>query len=99
VWHCSVAPLAGKLVTERQLRLLAYSHLRGVGDSSCEWVELSSRAFHLRRRLTAPEQLQTGDVMDLRGTEEGRLRFEALRESLPPPLVRMALEEIGVCGQ
>jgi len=70
-------------------------HLAAVGDRGHEWHEWTGHAYHVRRRLTAAEQLLVGDAVDLRGTAEGRLRFERLREQLPALAVRMAEQELS----
>lgn len=79
VWHCSAA--GGSVF---RLRAAVRLELSGVGDASLgEWTERSPHAFHLRRRLSADEQLLVGDVVDVRGIDEGRSRFLAMRAYLP----------------
>lgn len=59
--------------------------LDGVGDPTLgEWVEVGNTAMHLRRRLSALEQLAVGPVIDVRGTAEGNARVERARRFLPP---------------
>jgi hypothetical protein len=99
VWHCSVAPRPGKLVSERVLRLFAYHHLSGVGNSEREWIEVTPRAFHLRRQLTITEEAQIGPAVDCRGSEEARCRFEAVKAVLPPEAWAIALDEMKEAPQ
>jgi len=51
-------------------------------------------AYHVRRRLTAEEAGQVGGVLDLRGTAEGRARFDQVRCYLPLPALRFAALEV-----
>lgn len=48
-----------------------------------QWEEWSGFAYHVRRRLTAEEQKQVGDVVDVRGTEEGARRHASVLRFLP----------------
>ena len=58
------------------LRRFALEALEGVGDADLgEWEEWTGRAFHVRRRVSAVEQEQVGDAVDIRGTEEARRRI------------------------
>ena len=58
--------------------------LRGVGSIRLgEWIEEGNRALHMRRRLTETEQMQVGDVVDIRGTPEATERLAAVRQWLP----------------
>lgn len=58
--------------------------LEGVGDACAgQWEEYTGKAFHVRRRLTNAEQFLTGPVLDVRGTEEGRRRMNAVRIVAP----------------
>ena len=61
--------------------------LEGVGDASLgEWEEVTEKAYHVRRRLTAEEQAGVGDACDIRGTAEAEERLQRswkLVESLP----------------
>jgi hypothetical protein len=78
-----------------ELKRIAYRHLAGVGDMSREWHEWTGYAFHLRRRLTAAEQAAVGSAVDLRGTAEGRGRFDAIKASLPYHGMALAMQELG----
>jgi hypothetical protein len=95
VWHSSAAPLPGQRLRSGALRMLALRSLADVGDRVYEWDEWTSRAYHVRRRLTPDEQAVVGAVLDLRGTEEGWARWQAMRDHLPEPALRLALEELG----
>jgi hypothetical protein len=81
---------------EMLLRQVALRHLVGVGDRTHEWDEWSGYAYHIRRRLTDDEQNVIGPAIDLRGTSEARERFESIKDALPGPAIRIALEEIRV---
>ena len=84
MWHASIAP-QGIALAEGTLRRYAHSALTGVGDAALgEFEEYSGRAFHLRRRLSAEEQLLVGEVVDVRGTPEGERRLRPVRHLLPP---------------
>jgi hypothetical protein len=63
--------------------------LQGVGDSDIgEWMEMGRVAMHLRRRLSAVEQAESGLVMsDIRGTPEAERRLAVVRDRLPPGYV------------
>jgi hypothetical protein len=92
VWHASVAGSLIKAVLERE----AERQLAGVGDASLgEWRETGQKAVHIRRRLTAREQLLVGPVVDIRRSAEARMRAARLgaRLSMAPPEV--LAEEIG----
>jgi hypothetical protein len=91
VWHASVA---GPDLSSSTRRRLAFKALRGVGDPAAQWEERRPVAHHVRRRLRAEEAVDVGPVRDLRGTAEGRARFEALRLELPAAVWRIALEEL-----
>jgi hypothetical protein len=61
--------------------------LEGVGDSRLgEWIEQGStpNVVHLRRRLSVEEQSGVGPAVDVRGTDEARLRYAAVFRYLPP---------------
>lgn len=74
---------------------MARDVLFGYGDASAgEWVEDRPRAFHLRRRLTSAEQRHVGDALDCRNSEEGRMRYEAIKTFLPEAALPMVLEEL-----
>lgn len=69
---------------EATLRRFAERALGGVGDAALgEWSNWTGKAFHLRRRLSAEEHAQVGDVVDVRGTEEGERRIAAARRANP----------------
>lgn len=82
VWHVSVAPLRafyGATLCEKR----ALQALDGLGAPELgEWREWTGRAFHIRRRLTADEQLPVGPVVDIRRTPEARDRAAALPRKL-----------------
>lgn len=77
-----------------ELRRIACIHLAGAAPGLTGWWEQGEIAVHLRRRLSNEEQLLVGCAVDLRKTEEGVKRLEAIRDVLPPPAIRMALREI-----
>jgi hypothetical protein len=86
VWHASVAGSIIKAVLERE----ALHQLEGAGDTSLgEWREPGEKAFHVRRRLTGREQRAVGPVLDIRGSDEARMRASRLG-----PLLRLAPPEI-----
>lgn len=71
--------------------------LAGVGDAALgEWREWSGRAFHLRRRLSAREQLAVGPVVDIRRTPEARRRAERLGPLLAYVPADALAEELGL---
>jgi len=87
VWHASAAPLSGWPTDRSFLRSRAYEALAGVGDTNAgEWEDWTGRAFHLRRRLTDVEQVQVGDVLDIRGTKEAEARRALVLRFLPPDM-------------
>lgn len=88
VWHASVAGTIPAI-----LRSVALQQLEGVGDREHEWHEWTGRAYHIRRRLTAAEQEQTGPAVDCRGTAEWNRRYSDAAHKLPSVAKRMALEE------
>lgn len=58
--------------------------MAGVGDASLgEWVERTSKAVHVRRRISEKEQLLVGEVRDIRGTEEATSRLQILYAAAP----------------
>ncbi len=60
--------------------------LTDVGDADLgEWWERGSKPglVHLRRRLSAAEQALTGDVRDIRGMPEERIRMAVLLRDAP----------------
>lgn len=95
VWHVSVASPGFAL--RAQLEKECERQLAGVGDASRgEWREWTGRAFHLRRRLSAREQLSVGDVVDVRGTEEARRRYERLGPLLAYVPPEVLADELGI---
>jgi hypothetical protein len=53
----------------------ALAELDGLGDAGRgEWREWSGVAFHVRRRLSAVEELDVGPAVDIRGTREATSR-------------------------
>lgn len=93
VWHASAAKV-GRRPHKLELRSQALIALAGVGDKAAgEWHEWSGHAYHVRRRLTAAEQMVVGPVLDCRGTEEFRRRYEAVVDLLPPQALALAREE------
>ena len=49
--------------------------LAGLGDPRAgEWRERGERAFHIRRRLSDREMILVGPAVDIRGSEEARIR-------------------------
>ena len=92
VWHASVAGSIIKAVLWRE----AERQLAGVGDASLgEWRETGGVAVHLRRRLSGREQRAVGPVVDIRRSDEARMRAGRLgaRLSMAPPEV--LAEEVG----
>jgi hypothetical protein len=92
VWHASVAGSLIKAVLWQE----AERQLAGVGDPLLgEWRETTAKAVHLRRRLSEREQRAVGPVVDIRGSDEARMRAARLgaRLSMAPPDV--LAEEIG----
>jgi hypothetical protein len=90
VWHASVAPRPGVSVAgldplgRALLESRARDLLEGVGDAKRgEWVEVSARAIHVRRRLSADEERLVGPAIDIRGTPEVEQRLCAVRAILP----------------
>lgn len=58
---------------------LARDAIAGVGSPSLgEWVEMGTKAVHVRRRLSEREQLSVGPVSDVRGTDEALRRVARL---------------------
>lgn len=63
VWHVSVSR-----GTAQAQRLKALAILFGRGDSARgEWWEVGHLATHLRRRLSADEEVLVGPAVDIRG--------------------------------
>jgi hypothetical protein len=93
VWHASVAGLRRR-PHKLEMRGRALVALAGVGDKTLgEWHEWTGRAYHVRRRLTAEEQSLVGEAIDLRGTDEWAIRYEAAKAMLPAPMSRLAFAE------
>lgn len=70
--------------------------LVGVGDPARgEWFEWTGRAFHVRRRLGAREDLRVGPVVDVRGTDEARRRAAALGDLIRVAPAEVLAEELG----
>ena len=67
------------------LRSHAMSALDGVGDRTLgEWEEWTGRSYHIRRRLTAADQILVGPVVDIRADQsEVRRRLYPVRHLLP----------------
>ena len=93
MWHASVAPVRQRFpaaVGEQLARL----ELEGVGDARLgEWVERTRVAVHVRRRLSAAEQVVVGPVVDVRGTAEAHQRFATMVNLLPVGWEPMAADE------
>lgn len=86
VWHVSV-----KHPTRAREETIARDELAGVGDATLgEWLEVTERATHLRRRLSSTEEAVTGPLLDIRGTKEAWWRWESIpakvRRIFPEPL-------------
>lgn len=96
VWHASAAHPDRKVRRKAALRALA-----GVGNARLgEWHEDSPRAYHVRRRLSLLEQQHVGEVLDLRGTVESRVRLDRFMSAMAghPSIEIMrqaALEELS----
>ena len=83
MWHSSVARHSPS-VTDEALELCARLALEGVGDAGRgEWIEVSPRAVHVRRRISVAEERRVPDVCDIRGTLEVAQRLKAVRHVLP----------------
>ena len=96
VWHASVAALPQVKPIEKYLRRAARKALGGVGDEELgEWTEFTGFCFHLRRRLSAEEQIIVGEVVDVRGTPEALRRFELMKPHIRGPFIELAVEELG----
>ncbi len=58
-----------------------------MGDATLgEWEEWSGKAYHLRRRLSRKEQSLVGNVVDVRGTAEGKRRYTTVLRYIPPAM-------------
>lgn len=97
VWHASVG-LGGRDIRgyERQLIQIAqHTVLHGVGDAALgEWIEYSTRAMHVRRRLTPDEAQAVGPTRDVRGTAEGERRYATMERYIAPDLRAWVREEL-----
>lgn len=95
VWHASIAGSIIKAVLWRE----AERQLAGVGDASLgEWREVGDKAVHLRRRLSEREQRSVGPVLDIRRSDEARMRAGRVSHLLrlaPPELLE---DELGLAG-
>lgn len=70
--------------------------LDGVGDESLgQWEERGERAWHIRRRLSAEEEVTIGPACDIRKSREGQERLTRAWPWLPENLRSMAREEIA----
>jgi hypothetical protein len=81
VWHASASAM-----TIPTAWAMAERALDGVGDPALgEWREESTRAVHLRRRLSDAERELGGGlvVRDIRGTDEERNRRRAVLRDAP----------------
>lgn len=94
MWHASIAPAGNASLPKALYKKMARKVLSGIGDASAgEWEEWGN-AYHLRRRLSAQEQVQIGPTRDLRGTEEGWARLRAIEDDLRFEVRLMALAEL-----
>lgn len=95
VWHASVAGSIIKAVLERE----AERQLLGVGDATLgEWREVGNKAFHIRRRLSEREQRRVGPAVDIRRSDEARMRAGRVAHLLrlaPPEVLE---DELGLAG-
>jgi hypothetical protein len=74
----------------------AERQLAGLGDaSSGEWREASTKAVHLRRRLSEREQRAIGPAVDIRGSDEARIRAARLGSLLRLVPVEVLDDELG----
>jgi hypothetical protein len=96
VWHASAAAINGKRMGDSQLRRIVRAALSGVGDRTRgEWEEIRPKAFHIRRRLSASEDLLVGPVVDVRGTLEAQERADLVIKQCPWFPLDMIREELG----
>ncbi len=88
MWHASISFRRRR--SRRQYRAALLAALKGVGDPSREWSDTSpdGTVFHLRRRLTEPEELRAGSPADIRGTDEAVRRQAEMARVLGWPLRR-----------
>jgi hypothetical protein len=74
----------GYVPNEQFLQRVAQDALQGVGSKALgEWHEWTGTYYHIRRRLSKDEQKKVGDMLDVRGTDEGVRRAEAMQQYLP----------------
>jgi len=73
----------------------ALAALHGVGDFRQQWIEVTDRATHVRRRLTSSEELRTGPAVDIRGTEEETTRLNAWKEEVSDKVSRIVKEQMS----
>lgn len=96
VWHCSAS---SNFPMEEACRRECFRQLDGLGVPTLgEWHEWTGKAYHIRRRLSAREQINVGPVVDIRGTPEAVERLQAMTlaaPNLPGEFWRFALQEIG----
>ena len=75
----------------------ALEALKGVGDLTLgEWREKRPTAIHIRRRLSADEEVRVGPVVDIRGTLEAKRRLAKMRYLLPTELCEAEAGKIEV---
>ena len=77
------------------LKQAVYRNLHGVGNKMREWLDVTDKAVHLRRRLTFAEQAHTGDAIDVRNTEEAMRRLDNVRPYLIGDQLDFAIAEIA----
>ena len=95
MWHVSVSPQQTPLGVAT-LERVARKEIEGVGDASLgEWMELTGKAFHLRRRLSEVEAVNVGPVVDIRRTPEAARRARALGDRLRFVPPEVWADEIG----
>jgi len=95
VWHASVS---GRYSRDWHLfEEIARDELESVGDATLgEWLERGDIALHLRRRLTDGEcrKGQIATVVDVRGTDEGKVRIDRMRPFLPSQIASVSAEQL-----
>lgn len=65
MWHVSV----GNFTNRKAAKALALRVLKRYGNERLgQWIEVSDRFVHVRRRLTRVEQDIAGSPVDIRGT-------------------------------
>lgn len=84
MWHASTQALSGWPADKQFLRRMAKEALKGVGDANLgEWGVWREETYHLKRRLSAEEQVHVGEACDIRGTPEADTRWAAMADYLP----------------